>query len=295
MDTLAACRAFVSVSDAGSFTIGAAAAQIPQSVASRRVAALEQELGGRLLDRTGRRATLTPFGTRLLPRARRLVELGDALTRDAVKARRAPVRMAVPAVCPSGDLARLGAAGREAGVVLQMQPAEPAERAELLRVHDTEVAIQHVAPAESLWSVPLGLASGRATGNGPVLLESLRPGRGSPAGRGTPIWVQPEDDVPIVRDRLIRFRDAAGLAVSQVQISTSLVDAVTEALSSGGLLLCSARQARQLGLHWRPIVDIDLTRTYACRGVVGSDAHNIAESLRDPIGRALGVEAEVAA
>jgi DNA-binding transcriptional LysR family regulator len=45
MDTLAACRAFVSVSDAGSFTIGAAAAQIPQSVASRRVAALEQEPG----------------------------------------------------------------------------------------------------------------------------------------------------------------------------------------------------------------------------------------------------------
>ena len=295
MDTLAACRAFVSVSDAGSFTIGAAAAQIPQSVASRRVAALEQELGGRLLGRTGRRATLTPFGTRLLPRARRLVELSEDLTRDAVRARRAPVRIALPAVCPSADLARLGAAGRKSGVVLQMVPADPIERVELLRVRDVEVSIQHAAPAESLWSVPLGLAAGRETGGWPVLIESLRPGRGSPAGSGTQIWIQPEDDVPMVRDRLIRRRDAAGLAVSQVQISTSLVDAVTEVLSSSGLLLCSARQARHLGLHWRPIGDIDLTRAYGCHGVVGSDAQALAESLRDSIGWVLGVEAEAAA
>lgn len=66
---------FVQVGERGSFTLGAAAAGVPQPVVSRRIAALERHLGGLLFDREGRRAALTPFGRDLLPSARRLVEL----------------------------------------------------------------------------------------------------------------------------------------------------------------------------------------------------------------------------
>jgi DNA-binding transcriptional LysR family regulator len=45
MDLVASCRVFVHVGERGSFTLGAAAARVPQSVASRRIAALEEHFG----------------------------------------------------------------------------------------------------------------------------------------------------------------------------------------------------------------------------------------------------------
>ena len=289
MDFLAACRAFVSVSDMGSFTIGAAVAQIPQSVASRRVAALEREFGARLIDRSGRRAAPTPFGVKLLPRARRLVHLADSLRRDAAHAREAPVRCAVPAICTVRDLAELGKTSKEAGVVLDLHQADPADRAEQLRTHDVEVALIAVAPDQAHWTVPLGLASGHDEGSRPVHLDTLRARRHSPAGVARRIWLQPEDDVATTRDRFLRLRDAAGLAPSQVQLASTLTGAVTETLASGDLLMCSSRQAAEFGLHWRAIAVGAFERTYALRGVSGSDPGGLAESLREPIGQALGV------
>ncbi|NDK33239.1 LysR family transcriptional regulator [Nesterenkonia sp. Hz 6-5] len=273
----------------GSFTIGAAAAQIPQSVASRRVAALENELGARLIDRSGRRATPTPFGVRLLPRARRLVQLADSLRRDAVHARAAPVRLAVPATCEVRDLAVLGKTSKEAGLVLDLHRADPVDRAEQLRTHDVEVAIIAVAPDQARWAVPLGLAGIHDEGSRPIHLDTLRGRRHSPAGVARRIWMQPEDDVPTIRDRFLRLRDSAGLAPSQVQIAATLTNAVTETLASGDLLMCSSRQATEFGLHWRAIALGAFERTYALRGVSGSDAAGLAASLDEPIGKALGV------
>ncbi|MQS10540.1 helix-turn-helix domain-containing protein, partial [Streptomyces alkaliphilus] len=60
MDLVEACRAFVYVSERNSFTVGAAAAGVSQSVASRRVAALERHLGRSLFERGSRRTTPTP-------------------------------------------------------------------------------------------------------------------------------------------------------------------------------------------------------------------------------------------
>jgi DNA-binding transcriptional LysR family regulator len=71
VDLIGCCRAFVSVTETGSFTAGAAAAHIPQPVASRRVAALERHLGERLFDRSAYRVRLTPFGRDMLLSAKR--------------------------------------------------------------------------------------------------------------------------------------------------------------------------------------------------------------------------------
>ncbi len=224
MDIVEACRAFVSVSEHGSFTLGAASVRAPQSVVSRRIAALEKHLGDTLFDRTSRRVALTPFGGDLLPSAKRLIELADALHHDAERARRRPFRLAVPDICSPVDLARLDVEARQLGIYLDFLPAGPAARAELTRSLGVRAALIAVPANEGTWSVPLGLAG--ATGAsavadlpaGPVYLESLRPSRARPAARTIGIWIQPEDDVPHVRDRLTRLRDSVALSPSQVTV-----------------------------------------------------------------------------
>lgn len=62
MDHLADIALFVRVVDGESFTAAAAALGISKSYASRRVRALEDHLGARLLDRTTRRLSLTDAG-----------------------------------------------------------------------------------------------------------------------------------------------------------------------------------------------------------------------------------------
>lgn len=64
---------FLAVAESGSFSRGAEATFITQSTVSQHIAALESELGIRLLDRTSRGALLTEGGKVLLDHARRVV------------------------------------------------------------------------------------------------------------------------------------------------------------------------------------------------------------------------------
>lgn len=64
---------FLAVAESGSFSKGAEATFITQSTVSQHIAALENELGVKLLDRTGRGALLTEGGKLLLEHARRVV------------------------------------------------------------------------------------------------------------------------------------------------------------------------------------------------------------------------------
>lgn len=260
VDLVAACRAFVSVSEYGSFTVGAAAVRTAQSVVSRRVAALEERLGERLLDRSSRTVTLTPFGRDLLPTARQLVRLADRLEHEAEAARRRPLRLAVPADCPTAALARLIAEAHEQGVLLDPFPAGPAERADLVTSRQVRAALLAVSPTEATWTVALGLAVAHDPGGGgPIYLDTLRPGRADRDRRPRRVWLQPEDDVPHVRDRLARLRDALGLRPSQLAVAPTVALAAANALSHGDTLLCPAAQARELRLHWRPVGELGPT------------------------------------
>ena len=64
---------FASVAELGSFSRAAERLGLPKSTVSRRLAALEQRLGERLLLRTTRRQSLTEFGLQLLEHARQVV------------------------------------------------------------------------------------------------------------------------------------------------------------------------------------------------------------------------------
>lgn len=77
-------RCLVAIVDAGSFTDAAIDLGVSQAAVSRTLAALEGELGVRLLRRTAREVSLTAAGQRVLDRARRLLaEVEDLVTEAA--------------------------------------------------------------------------------------------------------------------------------------------------------------------------------------------------------------------
>ncbi|HZZ92344.1 MAG TPA: LysR family transcriptional regulator [Usitatibacter sp.] len=65
---------FARVADLGSFSRAAEKLGLPKSTVSRRVSALESQLGERLLTRTTRKLTVTDFGQSVLEHARHVVE-----------------------------------------------------------------------------------------------------------------------------------------------------------------------------------------------------------------------------
>jgi DNA-binding transcriptional LysR family regulator len=85
MDRIDAMQAFVAVADLRGFAPAARKLGISPSGVTRLVAALEDRLGARLLQRTTRSVTLTDVGTRYLVRARRIladVEEAEGSTQD---------------------------------------------------------------------------------------------------------------------------------------------------------------------------------------------------------------------
>jgi DNA-binding transcriptional LysR family regulator len=72
-------RTFLAVADSQSFTAAAARLNRTQSAVSMQIRRLEDLVGEQLLERTHRSVELTEKGEGLLPRARQLVELNDAL------------------------------------------------------------------------------------------------------------------------------------------------------------------------------------------------------------------------
>lgn len=66
-------QAFVSAATEGSFSAAAARLYLTQPAVSKRIAAIETELGAPLFDRLGRMVVLTEAGRVLLPRARELL------------------------------------------------------------------------------------------------------------------------------------------------------------------------------------------------------------------------------
>lgn len=79
MDKLQAMKSFVRVVEAGSFSAVADESDATQSAISKQIAALERELGARLLTRTTRSLALTEEGARYFEQARRLVaEIAEA-------------------------------------------------------------------------------------------------------------------------------------------------------------------------------------------------------------------------
>lgn len=77
--TLVQLKHFVALAERGSFADASRLLFLTQPALTRSIQALEDELGGQLFDRLGRRIALTPFGHEALERARRIVGDAEAL------------------------------------------------------------------------------------------------------------------------------------------------------------------------------------------------------------------------
>ena len=77
--TLVQLRHFVVLAACGSYVQASKALFLTQPALTRSIQSLEDELGGALFNRLGRRITLSPLGTEVLQRAQRLVSDADAL------------------------------------------------------------------------------------------------------------------------------------------------------------------------------------------------------------------------
>ncbi|KXS51292.1 MAG: LysR family transcriptional regulator [Marinobacter sp. T13-3] len=67
-------KAFLTIVDQGSFSEAAEILHLTQPAISKRLAALETQLGARLIDRSNRDIRLTDAGARLMPHARRILD-----------------------------------------------------------------------------------------------------------------------------------------------------------------------------------------------------------------------------
>ncbi len=75
-------RALVAVAEEGSFTLAARKLFVTQSAVSHSLRTLEEQLGCRLLNRTGKRVTVTTEGDILLKRSKRVVQELEEATRE---------------------------------------------------------------------------------------------------------------------------------------------------------------------------------------------------------------------
>lgn len=86
---LDAVRTFVTAAETGQFQAAADELGVTQQAASKRVAALERELGARLFARAARGVRLTVDGQALLPHARELLRAAERATAAVTPGRRA--------------------------------------------------------------------------------------------------------------------------------------------------------------------------------------------------------------
>ena len=74
---------WLALADTGSFSRAAEKLHITQSALSRSIQALEEDLGGPLVDRVGKKNELTPLGRSVMERARRIVHEAQELKQGA--------------------------------------------------------------------------------------------------------------------------------------------------------------------------------------------------------------------
>ncbi len=104
-------RYFLAVAELGSFSKAAQRVSVTQPTLSVGIAKLEAEVGARLFERTTRRVSLTPAGSKFLQHARRITQEYEAALREVSEAPQLKrVRAGILSTIPAQDLERVAAA-----------------------------------------------------------------------------------------------------------------------------------------------------------------------------------------
>ncbi|GIH29561.1 LysR family transcriptional regulator [Acrocarpospora phusangensis] len=126
---LDAVRTFVAAADAGQFQEAAAELAITQQAASKRIAALERNLGVRLFTRTPRGAELSIDGQAFLPHARELLRVAERALMS-VRTGSRPLRVDV-----------IASRGAATGLMRDFHRAHPEIELDVLMLFDIETAL----------------------------------------------------------------------------------------------------------------------------------------------------------
>ena len=143
-------KLFLAVADGGSMSKAARALRLGQPTVSRRMALLEERLGGPLFVRAVAGVTPTSLGERLLPTARRMAEWAADAARIVAGGERRPegrVRVAAPPGVAFDLLAPLAAVLRRRAPGLRLEVLAGVEYVSLAR-GDADVALRTRAPSE---------------------------------------------------------------------------------------------------------------------------------------------------
>ena len=176
-------RAFVCVARLGSVTAAAQHLHLTQGTVSQQLARLEDLIGGRLLERDHRGARLTPFGTRALLQAQRLLAAHAEAWHALKSGPAAPLRLGLPtdlvrrwmpsiladfdAVCP--------------GIDVQLRSGTSPTLSQAMAVGDLDlVVIESVEPVGGEWLaddalVWVGAERGRAHARRPLPVSLIAP------------------------------------------------------------------------------------------------------------------------
>ncbi|MFD0318965.1 LysR family transcriptional regulator [Streptomyces flavalbus] len=156
LDTI---RTFVAVADAGRFQEAAAGLAVTQQAVSKRVAALERDLGVRLFTRTPRGAELTIDGQAFLPHARELLRVEERAV-ASVRPGRRPLRVDV-----------IASRGAASGLMRAFHRAHPAVDLDVVWLFDIGTAVAALRSGEIDASFRAVAAPGRPL---PEDIESVR-------------------------------------------------------------------------------------------------------------------------
>lgn len=152
-------RYFLAVAELGSFSKAAQRVSVTQPTLSVGIAKLEAELGARLFERTTRRVSLTPAGSRFLAHARAIANEYEIALREVAQAPKLKrVRAGVLATIPANDLEKLVArhAKQAEGEALELLDSTERDIANRLSDGRLDVAITILRPSfESFAREPL--------------------------------------------------------------------------------------------------------------------------------------------
>jgi DNA-binding transcriptional LysR family regulator len=142
-------RYFLAVAELGSFSRAAARVSVTQPTLSVGIAKLEDEVGARLFERTTRRVSLTPAGSKFLQHARRITQEYEAALRDVSETpQRKRVRAGILSTIPARDLERVVAhhAKNSGGESLEILDSTERDIANRLSDGRLDVAITILRP-----------------------------------------------------------------------------------------------------------------------------------------------------
>lgn len=278
-------RAFAAVARRGSFSAAADDERTTQPVISRRIAALEEVLGGRLIQRDTRPVGVTPLGKAILGNVQELLNAERALLDTAAGHRSRTFRLLVPRNCDPSLWAVVRVRAATKGRDLEVQEDDRQTRA--LRFHSGEgdAAVLPVDSAQADWLIPLGLA--QLTDQRSLTLTSLRPTRAD-LGNAQRIVLLPEDAGPALQTTLQETAGRYGLAATQIRETPSPVSAIAGALAGDDWILSTQAEARAWRLSWLPVRELPLSRAYRLETRAQEDANMFDTQLKRDVAAALG-------